>query len=115
MTRSPEDVFSAHLNAVNSGDLPGILENYADDVVVLTAQGALEGKAGVEGFFKQAFSLLPQAQVSAKQVVSSGGALLVWWGAESPAGRVDDGVDTFVFEGGLIKLQSISFSPQLDQ
>jgi hypothetical protein len=66
--------------------------------VVLTAQGPLKGKAGVEAFFKQAFSLLPQAQISARQIVSSGGAFLVWWSAESPAGRVDDGVDTFIFE-----------------
>jgi catechol 2,3-dioxygenase-like lactoylglutathione lyase family enzyme len=115
MTRSPEGAYRAHLQAVNSGDLDGILQNYADDAVILTAQGPLEGRAGVEGFFKQAFSLLPKAQVSAKQVVYSGAALLVWWGAESPAGRVDDGVDTFLFERGLIKLQSISFTPQLSQ
>jgi hypothetical protein len=115
MTRSPEDAYLAHLQAVNTGDLEAILKNYADDVVVLTAQGPLEGKTGVEAFFKQAFSLLPQARVSAKQVVSSGAGLLVWWGAESPAGTVDDGVDTFVFDSGLIKLQSISFSPQLNQ
>ena len=114
MTRSAEDAYRAHLQAVNTGDLEAVLKNYADDVVVLTAQGPLEGRTGVEAFFKQAFSLLPQAQVSAKQVVSTGAALLVWWGAESPAGRVDDGVDTFVFERGLIKLQSISFSPQLN-
>jgi ketosteroid isomerase-like protein len=103
------------VQAVNTGDLAAILKNYADDAVVLTPQGPLEGKPGVEAFFRQAFSLLPQAQVSAKQVVSTEAALLVWWGAESPKGRVDDGVDTFVFERGLIKLQSISFSPQLNQ
>jgi hypothetical protein len=112
---TPEDAYGAHLQAVNTGDLEAILKNYADDVVILTAQGPLEGRTGVEAFFKQAFLLLPQAQVSAKQVVSSGAALLVWWSAVSPAGRVDDGVDTFVFERGLIKLQTISFSPQLNQ
>jgi hypothetical protein len=115
MTRSPEDTYRAHLQAVNTGDVEAILKNYADDVVVLTAQGPLAGRRGVEAFFNQAFSLLPQAQVSARQVVSSGSAMLVWWGAESPAGRVDDGLDTFVFESGLIKLQTISFSPQLNQ
>jgi ketosteroid isomerase-like protein len=115
MTRSPEDAYSAHLQAVNTGNLDAILKNYADDAVILTSQGSLEGKAGVEAFFRQAFSLLPQAQVSANQVVSSGAAMLVRWEAESPGGRVDDGVDTFVFERGLIKLQTISFSPQLNQ
>ena len=114
MTRSAEDAYRAHLQAVNAGGLKALLENYADDVVVLTSQGPLEGKAAVEAFFRQAFSLLPQAQVSAKKTVFHGAALLAWWGAESPAGRIDDGVDTILFEGGLIKLQSISFSPQLN-
>ena len=36
------------------------------------------------------------------------------WTAESPAGRIDDGVDTFVCEDGLIKLQSASFTVQLN-
>jgi ketosteroid isomerase-like protein len=77
MTRSPEDAYDAHLQAVNSGDLDAILKNYADDAVLLTSQGPLEGKVGVEAFFRQAFSLFPEAQVSAKQVVSIGAAMLV--------------------------------------
>ena len=104
-----------HLRAVNKGDVQAILEDYADDSVILTAQGALEGKTGVDAFFTQAFSLLPEAEVTATSTVVSGDAMLVRWTAESPAGRVDDGVDTFVVEDGLIKLQSSSFTPQLNE
>jgi ketosteroid isomerase-like protein len=115
LTRSVEDALRDHLHAVNTGDVQAILEDYADDSVILTAQGALEGKRGVEAFFTQAFSLLPEAKVSAKSTVMAGDALIVWWTAESPAGRVDDGVDTFVVEDGLIKLRSSSFTPQLNE
>jgi ketosteroid isomerase-like protein len=115
MTGSLEDAFRDHGRAVNSGDLQAILSDYADDAVILTAQGPLEGKAGVETFLAQALSLLPQVQVSARQTVISGNALLVWWSAESPAGRIDDGVDSFVYENGLIKLQSASFTVQLNE
>jgi hypothetical protein len=97
LTRSVEDALRDHLHAVNTGDVQAILEDYADDSVILTAQGALEAK------------------VSAKSTVMAGDALIVWWTAESPAGRVDDGVDTFVVEDGLIKLQSSSFTPQLNE
>jgi hypothetical protein len=115
MTRSLEDAFRDHGRAVNSGDLQAILSDYADDAVILTAQNPLEGKASGETFFAQALSLLPRVQVSAKQTVLSGNALLVWWSAESPPGRIDDGIDTFVYENGLIKLQSASFTVQLNQ
>jgi ketosteroid isomerase-like protein len=60
LTRSVEDALRDHLHAVNTGDVQAILEDYADDSVILTAQGALEGKRGVEAFFTQAFSLLPR-------------------------------------------------------
>jgi hypothetical protein len=34
----------------------------------------------------------------------------VWWSAESSAGRIDDGIDTFVIEDGLIVLQTPTFT-----
>jgi hypothetical protein len=36
----------------------------------------------------------------------------VEWGAGSGGKRVDDGVDTFVFADGLIRLQSAHFTVQ---
>ena len=61
MGRSAADVFRDHLLAVNSGDMQTILTDYADHAQMLTAQGALNGRAGVEAFYTQAFSLLPGA------------------------------------------------------
>ena len=112
MTRSVEEVFRDHVDSVNSGDMQAILADYADDAQVLTAQGALKGKVGVESFFTQAFSLLPGAQIAVKQTVAGEHSLLVWWGADSSAGRIEDGVDTFVIEDGLIKLQTPTFTFQ---
>ncbi len=112
MTRSVEEVFRDHVDSVNSGDMQAILADYADDAQVLTAQGPLKGKAGVESFFTQAFSLLPGAQIAVKQTVAGEHSLLVWWGADSSAGRIEDGVDTFVIEDGLITLQTPTFTFQ---
>ena len=112
MTRSPDDVFRDHVRAVNSGDLQAILAHYADNAEVLTAQGVLRGKAGVEAFFRQAFSMLPGAQIAVKQTVAGENSLLVWWTADSPTGRIDDGIDTFVIEDGLFILQTPTFTIQ---
>ena len=112
MTRSPDDVLQDHVRAVNSGDMQAIVADYADHAQVLTAQGALKGKPGVEAFFTQALSLLPGVQVAVEQTVTGENCLLVWWSADSSAGRIDDGIDTFVIEGGLITLQTPTFTIQ---
>jgi ketosteroid isomerase-like protein len=112
MRRSAGDVFRDHLLAVNSGDMQTILKDYADHAQMLTAQGALKGRAGVEAFYTQAFSMLPGAQVAVKQTVAGENCLLVWWSAESSVGRIDDGIDTFVIEDGLIVLQTPTFTVQ---
>lgn len=48
MGRAAGDVFRDHLSAVNSGDIQTILMDYAEDAQILTAQGALKGREGVE-------------------------------------------------------------------
>ena len=112
MTRSANDVLQDHVRAVNSGEMPGILADYADHAQVLTAQGALKGRPGVEAFFTQAMSLLPGIQLTVNQAVTGENCLLVWWSADSSAGRIDDGIDTFVIEDGLITLQTPTFTVQ---
>lgn len=110
--RSADDVFRDHIHAVNSGDIQTILGDYAEHAQMLTAQGALNGREGVEAFYTQAFSLLPGAQIAVNQIVAGQNSLLVWWSAESSAGRIDDGIDTFVIEDGLIVLQTPTFTVQ---
>jgi hypothetical protein len=112
MTRSADDVIQDHVRAVNSGDMQVILADYAEHAQVLTAQGALKGKPGVEAFFTQALSLLPGVQLAIEQTVTGENCVLVWWSADSSAGRIDDGIDTFVIEEGLITLQTPTFTVQ---
>lgn len=110
MTRSIEDILRDHVRAVNSGDMQTILSHYADAAEILTAQGVLTGKAGVEAFFTQALSLLPGTQLTVNQMVAGEKGLLVWWSADSSAGRITDGIDTLVIENGLIILQTPTFT-----
>jgi uncharacterized protein (TIGR02246 family) len=110
MTRSPQQVFADHIAAVNQYDLEAILQHYADDAVMLTAQGALEGRGGVRAFFTQAFVALPDPTITVTRTAFGSDAPLVWWTAESVAGRISDGVDTFQFADGLITPHTISFT-----
>ncbi len=112
LTRTPEQILTAHVLAVTNGDLPQILQDYSDDAVFLTPQGALNGREGVESFYVQALASLPGLELQATSVTSGGSALLVNWTGTSPAGSIADGVDTFVFADDSIKLQTSSFTVQ---
>lgn len=112
MTRSPQEILSDHLAAVEHGDVATIVEDYREDAVVLTSQGALEGRSAIEMFYTQALAMLPQPKFAIDSAIYAGDALLVQWTLISPAGLVNDGVDTFVFADGAIRLQTMAFTVQ---
>jgi len=80
MTRTPQEVFSAHLAALAKRDVSLILQDFADDAIVISSQGALEGLAGVEAFYTAALGGLPDIDIT---VTSS----VFGWGR--PTGAVD--------------------------
>lgn len=110
MTRSPQEVFTAHKTALAQRDAVAILQDYREDAVLLTAQGAMEGRSGVETFYTQALAALPHLEINYTSAVYAGDALLVQWTASSTAGRITDGVDTFIFADGAIRLQTSAFT-----
>jgi ketosteroid isomerase-like protein len=110
MTRSPQEVFADHLAALAHRDVAEIGKDYADDARLLTSQGVMEGREGIEQFFRQSLQLLPDIEFQIGPKVFGGDALLVWWTATATAGHIDDGVDTLQFRDGSIRLQASSFT-----
>jgi hypothetical protein len=112
MTGSASEVLQDHVRAVTSGDMQVIVADYADHAQVLTAQGARKGKPG------------RRAVLHAGHVASARGPADSRSGGhrrELPprvverrfiGGRIDDGIDTFVIEEGLITLQTPTFTVQ---
>jgi hypothetical protein len=113
MARTPQEVFAAHSAALASGDISRILEDYHDDAVVMTLDGAVEGRAAIQGFLAAALGALPHAEFTFESTVYWRDALLVTWHATSPKGRITDAVDTFVFSEGKIRLQTIVMTMEL--
>jgi hypothetical protein len=100
MTRSPQQVFSDHLQALTKRDVGALTKDYSADAVILTQHGALQGRAGAEQFYNQAFEILPDAEFAVKWTVYGPDSLMAAWTANASAGHVDDGVD----DGGHEKL-----------
>ena len=112
MTRTPEEVFAHHAQALGAGDLEEIVADYADDAVVITPAGVKRGKDGVRAAFTQLLSDVPNASWDLKTQIYEGDLLFLEWVADSASTRVDDGVDTFVLRDGLIRAQTVRYSLQ---
>ena len=93
MTRTPEEVFAHHAQALGAGDLDKIVADYADDAVFITSSGIMRGKEGVRAAFTQLLSDLPNASWALKTQIFDGDLLFLEWAAESEATQADDGVD----------------------
>jgi hypothetical protein len=110
MTRTPQEVFAHHAQALGAGDLDQIVADYADDSVLITPGGAKRGKEGIRAAFVKLLADVPNAAWDLKTQIYEGDVLLLEWTADSTAGRVDDGVDTFVFRDGMIWVQTVRYS-----
>ena len=77
MTRTPEEVFAHHAQALGAGDLDEIVADYADDGVFITSSGIMRGKEGVRAAFTQLLSDLPNASWALKTQIFDGDLLFL--------------------------------------
>jgi SnoaL-like domain len=107
--RTPQQVFAHHGEALMAEDLDAILQDYAETACILIPDAVTCGKEGIRIFFTRLFQALPHAQWTVKTTFAEK-ILLLEWTADSARGSVSDGVDTFVFQDGLIQYQTFHFT-----
>ena len=107
MTRTPEEIFQHHVQALGAGDLDEIVADYADEAVFITPSGVRRGKGGVREAFTQLLADVPNAAWEIKTEIYENDVLFLEWAATAATTKVEDGIDTFVFSDGLIRLQTV--------
>jgi ketosteroid isomerase-like protein len=112
MARTPEEIFAHHAQALGAGDLEGIVADYADDAVFITPARVYRGKSGIREAFTQLLADVPDAAWSLPTQIYEGDALFLEWTADSARTKVDDGIDTFIFADGQIRLQTVRYTLQ---
>ena len=112
MTRTPQEVFSHHAQALGAGDLDGIVTDYADDAVFITPAGIKRGQDGIREAFTQLLADVPNAAWELKTQTYEDDVLFLEWTAVSAATKVEDGIDTFIFRDGLIRIQTVRYTVQ---
>ena len=107
MARTPQEILQHHASALMAGDVEEFVADYDDDAVLITPRGVLRGRDGVRGFFTDMLGQLPNATLQAVTQIFDGDVLFLEWTAVSDKARVRDGVDTFVFRGDGIGVQTV--------
>jgi hypothetical protein len=113
MARTPEEVFSHHAQALGKGDLDEIVADYAEDAVFISPAGVMRGKDGVREAFTRLLADVPNAGWDLKTLIYADDVLFLEWAADAARTRIEDGIDTFVFRDGLIRVQTLRYTLQL--
>jgi hypothetical protein len=85
---------------------------------VLTRPGPLGRPAntctphGIRQAFTKLLGEVPQAAWDIKTTIYEGDILFLEWGAQGGGNRIEDGIDTFVFRDGLIRVQTLRYTLQ---
>jgi len=110
MARTPQEVFQHHAEVLIAGDLDGIVSDYSDDALFITPDGVKHGKDGVREGFVKLLSDVPQADWNVPTQIFEDDVLFIEWKAESANAKVEDGIDTFVFRDGMIRVQTVRYT-----
>lgn len=102
---SPTDIVNRHSAAGTAGDVDAMIADYADDAVLLTAGGAVQGKAAIKANFAKMFAPgAPKLNITPIKVWQEGDVGLVTWQANGGALK---GQDSFLVRHGKIEVQAV--------
>ncbi len=112
MARTPQEAFETHLAALGTGDLDTIAADYSDNCIQICNSQTRRGKGGVkEGIAQLLGELAAAGEIKGLEVpvrVYEDNVLYIEWWADLGDMRCD-GNDTFIFEDGLITVQTVKY------
>lgn len=112
-TRTAEEVFAHHGQALGAEDLEGIVSDYTEDAILIVQNKVYRGRDGARAVFTQLLSDVPQAKWTLGTVFVDD-VLYLEWQARSADRHVDDGIDTFIFADGQIRVQTVRYTVTRD-
>jgi ketosteroid isomerase-like protein len=68
-TRSPQEVFNHHAQALGAEDLDEIVADYSDDAIFITPAGVQRGKDGIRQAFTKLLTEVPQVTWDLKTTI----------------------------------------------
>ncbi|SDC79610.1 conserved hypothetical protein [Geodermatophilus telluris] len=109
MARTPQEIFEQHVAAIQAGDADAVAADYAEDAVFITPEGVIRGRDEIRSAFAGLLGEIPDAtwDIPVRHYVDD--VLFIEWTAVSEKARAE-GVDTLVFQGDSIRVQTVRFT-----
>lgn len=104
--RTPQEIFQHHAESLGAEDLEATVDDYAETSRLITSSGVIQGKAAIGNYFAELFRTVPKARWGVKTTFVDN-ILFLEWTADSDQASISDGVDTFIFQDGLIQTQTV--------
>jgi ketosteroid isomerase-like protein len=106
MTRSTQEVYESHKEAIETLNFEKLAGDYADDAILVTMDGSFKGKEEImTGFFQAIMAQFPDMKINFEKVVIEEDVCLLQWSAEASAVTVPIGTAVFIIQDGLIQRQ----------
>ena len=110
-SRTPEEVFAHHGQALGAEDLEEIVSDYAEDAILIVQKKVYRGKDGARQVFTQLLSDVPHAQWELETAFADD-VLYLEWKAAGGGRKIEDAIDTFIFQDGMIRVQTVVYTVQ---
>ncbi len=108
LTAQTEATLHHRLKCFASGDIDGIMSDFADDAVVIGLDGEADNLADIRAMFTKIITeYIPKGStISMKRALARGTVAYILWSAESASFTIPVGSDTFVMRDGKIIAQT---------
>lgn len=105
-----ESILEHHLEMFGERDLDGIMEDYADNAVLITQTETFSGQDEIREMFSKWFPEFedPSATFSLEEQVVVDDYAYIVWNAETPENEYEFASDTFVIRDGEIVAQTFA-------
>ncbi|MFQ5923261.1 MAG: nuclear transport factor 2 family protein [Anaerolineales bacterium] len=116
MTRSTQEVFDSHREAIETGDFEKLAGDYAEDAILVTLDGTYTGREAIlRDFFQSQMGQFTDLTINFENTAVEDDMCVLQWSATAKEGSVPHGVGVFVIQDGLIQRQGEWFQLQLNQ
>lgn len=103
-----QEVLDHHLAAFGGGDLEAILEDYAENSIIITTDGIHRTRDEMSAFFSALFAEFakPGMSFNLDHVAVEGETAFIAWSADTADNVYNLGTDTFTVRDGKIAAQT---------
>ena len=106
MTRTTQEVFDSHREAIETLDFEKLAADYSEDAVLVTLDGSFVGREAImTGFFQAILSQFTDVKINFEKTAVEGDMCLLQFSVEAVEVTAPIGTAVFIIQDGLIRRQ----------